>query len=182
MAKKKSSVTMYNLIFPVFMLLWPPLWLMMPIFGDLAGGLFVLGILLGNLAVDWLVTALAMRWQKIPNIKQKSLKALVPVWLSGFAADFVGGLFLFAVVFIDNDWISQNIEIYFYTSIYEGSWALAVTLLAVALAGFCIYRFNMNWSLQQVDLTEQQRRRTALTLAVLTAPWLFLLPTDWFYV
>lgn len=178
---KKRSVTMYNLIVPTFIILWPPVWFFLAAMDGLLGGALLLVMLLGNLAVDWLVTALAMRWQKVPQVKKQSLAVLVPVWLSGFAADFLGSLLLFVVMVIENDWIQENISNYFYNNIFEGSYALAVTLAVVAFVGLLIYRFNMNWSLRLADLTEQQRKRTALTLAVLTAPYLFLLPTCWFY-
>ncbi len=136
---KKRSVTMYNMVIPMFVVLWPPAWFFASIMGG-AGGVLLLVMLVGNLAVDWLVTALALRLQKVPQIKKKSLAVLIPVWLSGFAADFLGGIPLFVLMGVDND-----------------------------------------WSLTMTDLTDQQRKRTALTLAILTAPYLFLLPTRWFY-
>lgn len=83
---------------------------------------------------------------------------------------------------IDNDWIYHNIHSYFYNSIWEGPLALAYTLAAILAGGALIYRFNNNWALESAELTDSQRKRTALTLAALTAPWLFLLPTKLFYI
>ncbi len=177
---KKRSVTMYNMVIPMFVVLWPPAWFFASIMGG-AGGVLLLVMLVGNLAVDWLVTALALRLQKVPQIKKKSLAVLIPVWLSGFAADFLGSIPLFVLMGVDNDWIYENISGYFYTSIFESPYALAATLLDILFVGLLIYRFNRNWSLTMTDLTDQQRKRTALTLAILTAPYLFLLPTRWFY-
>lgn len=71
---------------------------MEPLWG-LAWLLFVLG---GNLAVDWLVTALALRWQKIPNVKKKSLAVLLRVWLAGFAGRFCRRFFKLANVACGN--------------------------------------------------------------------------------
>lgn len=178
---KKRSVTMYNLVVPTFIILWPPVWFFLAAIDGLLGGALLLVMLLGNLAVDWLVTALAMRCQKVPQVKKQSLAVLVPVWLSGFAADFLGSLLLFIVMVIENEWINDNISNYFFNSIYESPYALATVLLDILFVGLLIYRFNMNWSLRLADLTDQQRKRTALTLAILTAPYLFLLPTQWFY-
>lgn len=180
--KPKRSVTMYNMIFPIFLLLWPPMLLMLPTFGEVAGRVWLLAILLGNLLLDWLVTALALRWQKIPEIKNKSLAVLVRVWLVGFAADFFGGLPLLVIMLVDNDgWLYENVHKFFYTSIFRSPYALAITLACVLLAGWLIYSFNKNWALEPAELTEPQRKRTALVLALLTAPWLFLLPANWFY-
>jgi len=161
---------MYNLILPLFLLLWPPVLLMLPVFGGIPGGALLLAVVFGNLLVDWLVTALALRWQKIPNVRKKSLAVLIRVWLAGFAADFLCGLLLIIIMFVT---LAGNI--------YESAYALAVTLAAVLIGGWLIYCFNINWALEPAELTEPQRKRTALALAVLTAPWLFLVPTEWFY-
>ena len=165
---KKRSVTMYNMVIPMFVVLWPPAWFFASIMGG-AGGVLLLVMLVGNLAVDWLVTALALRLQKVPQIKKKSLAVLIPVWLSGFAADFLGSIPLFVLMGVDNDWIYENISGYFYTSIFESPYALAATLLDILFVGLLIYRFNRNWSLTMTDLTDQQRKRTALTLAIFAA-------------
>ncbi len=179
---KKRSVVMYNMIFPVFIIFSPMIMIMLPFAEPLWAFVWLLLIVGGNLVLDWVVTALALRWQKIPNVRQKSLSALLRVWLAGFAADFLSSLMLLAVMLIDNDWIYQNIHSYFYNNVFEGPFALAYTLAAILFGGALIYRFNINWALEPVDITDEQRRRTALTLAVLTAPWLFLLPTRLFYV
>lgn len=179
---KKRSVVMYNLIFPVFIMFSPITMIMVPFMEPLWGLAWLLFVLGGNLAVDWLVTALALRWQKVSNVKQKSLAVLLRVWLAGFAADFLSSLMLLAAMLIDNDWIYHNIHNYFYTNVFEGPIALAYTLAAILLGGALIYRFNINWGLAELDLTDSQRKRAALTLAVLTAPWLFLLPTKLFYI
>ena len=165
---KKRSVTMYNLIVPTFIILWPPVWFFLAAMDGLLGGALLLVMLLGNLAVDWLVTALAMRWQKVPQVKKQSLAVLVPVWLSGFAADFLGSLLLFIVMVIENDWIQENISNYFYNNIFEGPYALAVTLAVVAFVGLLIYRFNMNWSLRLASLSRSLQRRKSISRAART--------------
>ena len=49
------------------------------------------------------------------------------------------------------------------------------TLMAVAIAGVCIYFLDKK-PLRDAGLTEREAHRTALAMAVVTAPWTFLLP------
>ena len=58
---KKRSVTMYNLIVPTFIILWPPVWFFLAAMDGLLGGALLLVMLLGNLAVDWLVATMTMQ-------------------------------------------------------------------------------------------------------------------------
>lgn len=91
---KKRSVVMYNMIFPIWLiltpLLWPPLAFMVGPFALLI--IFVM--IFGNLGVDWLVVCLAMHWQKVENAKEKAAAVLCRVCLCGFAADTIAGLAL----------------------------------------------------------------------------------------
>ena len=50
------------------------------------------------------------------------------------------------------------------------------TLAAVALAGYCIYRFDKRAMKNCVLLSEGEKRKIALSMAVITAPWLFFIP------
>lgn len=51
------------------------------------------------------------------------------------------------------------------------------TLAGVALAGVCIYFFDMR-AMKSCDLlTDREKRIIALTMAAATAPWLFFIPT-----
>ena len=67
---EKKNNTLYNLIFPVWMLLlFPPVWLV---------------VLPANYAVDLLVTRLTMRYLKMEDRKEKAKKVIVKVWIFGF--------------------------------------------------------------------------------------------------
>ena len=55
-----------------------------------------------------------------------------------------------------------------------------MTLAAVALAGWFIYRWDRR-VFAGLGLAEEQAHRMALWLAVLTAPWLYLVPATLFY-
>lgn len=148
---KKSRL--YNVIFPVWMLfLFPQVWLI---------------TLPGNLIIDCAVVLLTLtalkHTQKWAVLKQVWWK----VWLLGFAADFVGIailiLSMFALNFLPEPW---------------NSWlAFGVTALAVAISGGHIYFFNKLEVFSRTQLTDRERHIVALTLAIVTAPWTFFIPT-----
>lgn len=183
---KKRSVVMYNMIFPIWFMLsplfWPPLAFMV--------GPFVLMIVFvvvfGNLGVDWLVVRLAMHWQKIENAKEKAAAVLWRVCLCGFAADTIAGFALMWIAALvsgsHSDWFYQNVESpAFYGNLFESVWAVLYMSAGILIAAVAIYCFNRFYCLKRANLTLRQTRLTALTLAVLTAPWLFLLPTSLLY-
>ena len=41
--------------------------------------------------------------------------------------------------------------------------------------------FNSKWCLKKANLDAGQKKKVALSLAVFTAPYLFYLPTKWFF-
>ncbi len=64
---------------------------------------------------------------------------------------------------------------------FENIWALLWTLAAIAVAGVMIYIFNRFVSFRKLPLENKQKHLLALSMAVFTAPYLFLLPTKLFY-
>ena len=60
-------------------------------------------------------------------------------------------------------------------------WTPVAGFLGVALSAFVIYGLNYNFCFRRAELTDAQRRRVSLALALFTAPWLFLLPAKWLY-
>lgn len=162
---KKQEVRLYNLIFPVWLLLWfPPLWIV---------------AVPANFCIDLLVLWLAMKQAGLENRKELCKKAIVKVWLMGFAADFVGGLgmiFWNIVDVADADFLlAVNYDPF---SRLDGFlWVTA----CVALTGVILYFANKKFCLKKLPITEAQRHQIALALAVFTAPYLFYLPTAWFW-
>ena len=57
-----------------------------------------------------------------------------------------------------------------------GQNASKMLLTAVAIAGVCIYRLDRK-ALRSAGLTGREAHRAALALAIITAPWTFLIPT-----
>ena len=72
-------------------------------------------------------------------------------------------------------WLYDWIEPVMYNA-FRSPLAFAWTLAAVALAGYCIYRFD-KWAMRDCDLlTDGEKHKIALTMAVVTAPWMFFIP------
>lgn len=170
----KKDIKLYNLIFPIWFLLFLPYsWIV---------------VLPANFLIDLTVTAVAMKCFKIDSIKQKVKSVILKVWIFGFAADFIGAAFMFAsniIEFGDNTtlnkwWYTNIISAVNYTpfkSIYGALW-VAVCVIITAVF---IYIFNYKICLKTLDIDADQKKKIALTLAICTAPYLFFIPTAWFY-
>ena len=161
---EKRSQTLYNILLPIWLLwIFPQVWLI---------------ILPGNLVIDLLVLLLALAVLRHSG-KGAVVKALWwKLWLLGFAADAVGvgwmvlGMFTAAS---GQGWWAENLTP-ITGSPFRTPLALAWTLVGVAIAGACIYFFDKRAMKGCPLLTPRERHVTALLLAILTAPWLFLVP------
>ena len=93
-------------------------------------------------------------------------------------ADFIGALFLFGIssLFSNLDIpIRYNIDYNPFGNIY----ALLITLLGILIAGILIFIFNKKICFNKIDITQKQKFILALVMAIITAPYLFLLPVNW---
>jgi len=159
-----KGIKMYNLIFPMYML-----WVMPPV-------IFVSAIL--NFIIDSVVVLVTEKILKIENIFSKYKKVILKVWGFGFLADFIGALFLFAVSGLCERLdipIKYNIDYNPFGNIY----ALIITILGILIAGVLIFIFNKKISFKNIDITEKQKFILSLVMAIVTAPYLFLLPVTW---
>lgn len=160
----KKPVRLYNVLLPIWLLwIFPQVWLI---------------ILPGNLVIDLLVLLLALAVLRHSG-KGAVVKALWwKLWLLGFTADAVGvgwmvlGMFTAAS---GQGWWAENLTP-ITGSPFRTPLALAWTLAGVAIAGACIYFFDKRAMKGCPLLTPRERHVTALLLAILTAPWLFLVP------
>lgn len=164
---KNSSIKLYNVIFPIWMLLiFPQTWLVVaPV----------------NFIIDFAVVFFMMKKLGIQQPKEKAKKVILKVWLCGFIGDLFGGAFMFISSFFSaNNWWYQNVARHVYNpfrSIYAFLWTSACVLVSTA----AIYYLNKCYCLTELNLEEKHTNKIAMALAVITAPYLFLLPTSWFY-
>ena len=206
--RQKQSVTLYNILFPIWLLVWipSPLWLLLiPL--NFVIDYFVLykslpdsverenGVPNGGQGSKSLPDDVE-RENGIPNGGQGNInfsgsvqrKAFCNTYAwkicaAGFAADFIGSLFLFAAFMITSSHkldslrpISHGLGL----NPFESFAALLIVVCSILLAAYCIYRFD-SYLLKRAGLSEEQGRKSALWLAVATAPYLFLLPSEILY-
>lgn len=162
----RKQTRLYNVILPIWMIaaLPSPLWLV---------------ILPGNLIVDCAVlffTLLALgHAQKGAVVKRLWWK----FWLLGFAADAVGVVWMFLGLlgYIPFGTAWEDTVSHAAHNPFHNPWAFLWTLAGVALAGVCIYFFDKRAMKSCGLLTGRERHITALVMAVVTAPYLFFIPT-----
>lgn len=159
---KPKKLRLYNLLFPVWMLIWWPsaLWLILiPL----------------NYALDALVLHL-----HLPAELDRRAFRRAHAWkicLAGFVGDFLGSALLFGVYAL---WPSHALTYDIAYRPYGSPGALAVTLAAIALSAAAIYWLDRA-VLRHSGLNPEAARRAALSLAVWTAPYLFLFPSGVLY-
>lgn len=152
----KREIRLYNLILPIWALwLVPYAWLV---------------ILPANLLIDGLVFFLVLTALRRTDRGPLLRKFLWKLWLAGFAADFVGVLWLLLGTLIASG--SGPLR----DALGGRPLAFVWTLIAVAVSGVCIYGLDRFLLMSAWDLPERQRHIAALVMAVVTAPWTFFIP------
>jgi len=166
--RHKQSVTLYNLLFPIWILVWlpSPLWLLLiPL----------------NFIIDYLVL-----YKSLPASSERKTFCNRHAWkicAAGFAADFIGSLFLFVLFRLTGEYKSgylKTVSQALAFNPFANAGALLIIVLAILLAAYCIYRLDLH-ILKRAGLTEGQSKTSALWLAAVTAPYLFLLPSEILY-
>ena len=157
----KKPLRLYNLMFPVWMLVWFPSWLW-------------LGLIPANYLLDRLVLrhTLAGREDRELFCRKHAWK----ICLAGFAGDFVGAALLFAVYAVSHN--PLNYALAYQPFSHPG--ALAVTLASVVLAAGAIFLLDRA-ILKKAGLEAVQAGKSAMVLAVITAPYLYFFPSGLLY-
>jgi len=169
--KKRNEVRLYNVIFPLYFILYFP------------NPFWVIAIPL-NYVIDSLVLRLGLKLCRIYENKEERKQFInSTAWklcIAGFTADFLGVLFLmyFPQLFLPEQ-LAREIASAQFTSPFVSSNVLAVFLAAVVFSGICIYLID-RWILKKQGLDAKTAGKIALLLAVLTAPYLMLCPTELF--
>ena len=151
MNRKASDVKLYNVLFPFWMLLLFP-----------AAWLIVLP---GNLIIDSLVLLLGLAILKIPEKKLWYKRHILPIFGFGMLADLVGaGYMLLMVAVLDYGRMGDE---------------PILTVPALLLSAALIFVLNYFVTFRKAD--RPLRTRLSVLIAVITAPYTFLIPTAWLY-
>lgn len=160
-----KKIKLYNIIFPIW-LLWiiPKTWI------------FVFPI---NFIIDLTVLTLAMKFVKAKDILNNTNSSVFKVWFCGFLADIIGTMGMLTIfIGADNDWFYQNIFLPVSLNPFKNIFALIWVSAFVLISGIWIYLFNYNYCLGKTNLTDEQKSKVSLILAIFTAPYLFYLPSN----
>lgn len=159
----RRHVTLYNIIFPLWFLLFFPIF--PPLF---------LAAAVGNLVIDGAVITLSLRAFRQQLEKSPLRSYILKAWLFGFLADFIGAALLLGLE-------AMNLlkPGSFYT-IWDSPLTVIAYLLVIALVGAIIYIANRRLA-AHAGVPANVAHKVALNMAILTAPWVFLVPTSLFH-
>ena len=148
---KNKETKLYNILFPIWFIILIPM--------------SWLVILPGNFIIDSLVLLLTMKAIGIVGRKEMYKKTILKIWLFGFISDIIGAAFLFVTIMGFE--LALPGEDYLYLTI------------AVLISAVFIFIFNYKVSFKGYD--RATRFKMALSFAIFTAPYTFLIPLDWIY-
>ena len=141
---------LYNVMFPVWMLiLFPVVWLV---------------VIPGNFIIDSIVFIISMYCLKLENKKQLYTKNILKIFGFGFLSDIIGSLILLSMVYLE-------------FGVMGDEWYLTVPTLFIASG--LIFVFNYFITFRKLDF--KTRLMLSLIMAIVTAPYTFLIPNSWIY-
>lgn len=155
---KSKEVRLYNLIFPVFMimLLSPAVWLI---------------LIAANFFIDSLVLWIGCRIAGVSDFKSVWKKSILRIVFFGFLADMLGSLAL-TLMYYGMMFLQWNIPL----NSYFWPGCLFTCLPMIVFSGWLVYLFNRKLTLKKAGLHKRQIRTIALSLALLTAPYFAAVP------
>ena len=147
----KKEVKLYNVLFPFWMLLLFPQMWLI--------------VLPGNFIIDSLVLLVSMAVLKIADKKQWYKKHILKIFLFGLLADIIGSAYMLLMM-IGFELGRMGDELH-------------LTIPALASSAVLIFVFNYLLTFRKAD--KVLRLKFALTFAIVTAPYTFLIPSSWLY-
>lgn len=147
----KKEIKLYNVLFPFWMLLLFPQ--------------VWLIVLSGNFIIDSLVLLVSMYLIKIKDKKIFYKSNILKIFGFGMLSDILGSAYmLLMMVWVQIGGMGDD---------------LYLTLPALVISAALIFVFNYFITLRKYDI--KMRLKLALTFAVITAPYTFLIPSSWLY-
>ena len=166
-----KETKLYNVIFPIWLLLFFP-----PV---------ILVTIVGNFIIDSLVICICYFAFKLSDnlaLKTFYTGSIYKVWVFGFMSDLIGAAILFATGILGD---SLGIPYEIYSAInfdpFSNPVALAIIVFAMAVSALLIFLLNYKVTFKKLIADRHMRLKLALAIAIVTMPWTFLLPTKWFY-
>lgn len=146
-----KTTKLYNVLFPFWMLLLFP-------------QLWLI-VLPGNFIIDSLVLLTSLYILKIADKKQWYKQHIVKIFAFGMLSDIVGAAYmLFLMIVFEVGRMGDE---------------LYLTLPALVISGVLIFVFNYCITFKEAE--KGVRLKLAITFAIVTAPYTFLVPSSWLY-
>lgn len=164
-----KSIKLHNLLLPIWLLIFfPPL---------------VFGVLLGNFIIDSIVMIICYCiFKKTIGIGLIDYykKTIIKVWLFGFLADIIGALILLLIVFL-----SENLPRVVYEVVAVDPFIHPIGIVifgtSISISSILIAYLNNKYVLSKFICEKKTRIKISIIIAIVTAPWTFLLPMDMSY-
>lgn len=143
----KKNITLYNALFPFWLILFlnPKTWLW---------------VLPGNFIIDSIVLFIAIIVLKVDDRKKFFLRTVWKVFLFGLLSDIIGAVSILTLSGIFKSTSGTYNDLY-------------LTIPALIISAVCIFVFNYYISFRTCN--KNQRCAFALTFAIITAPYTFLI-------
>lgn len=147
----KKEIKLYNVLFPLWMLmLFPQTWLF---------------VLPGNFIVDSIVLLIVMKIFGLFATKRYFIKNIFKIFGIGMLADIIGAGFMLILTLVFH---LGRMGDEFY-----------ITVPALLISSVLIYLLNYLITFKKID--NKQRKKISLIFAVATAPYTFLFPSSLLY-
>lgn len=153
----KRDIKLYNLIFPMWGIY----------FYALVFPYFYVLLLPANFIVDTVMLLLLFFLLRVPEKKELYWDGIWKTWGFGFLADFAAAGVLVG--------LSGAMPFNIYAPISSVGAFLFATV-GVVLAGVLIYFFHIKFVWKGLPLEDEKKKKIALGMAILTAPYLMYLP------
>ncbi len=170
MEKRNTGTHNYNIMLPLWLLVFIPSWLWLVL-----------------IPLNYLIDRIVLRWS-LGDMPEKGLFCRRHTWkicVAGFTSDFIGAMFMLGVFFIgalidDESPLFDDIVGGVGFNPFTHWLAFVIVAVAVAVAGLFIYLLD-RWILKKAGLSLEQAKKSAIRLAVITAPYLFFFPSSIIY-
>lgn len=173
---KKNEIRLFNLLVPLWIMVWIPGW-------------WWLLLIPANYLLDRFILKRCLD-RKVPDSKPFVRKYSVKVCIFGFLSDFIGALFLLAV-FMGTSVIGEYMKdgSNHDTGLKIAKWAgesmsnvwhdplsIIISAVGVGISALLIFVFNKRMLAKNTGIGEENARYAAKWLAIVTAPYLYLIP------
>lgn len=147
----KKNITLYNVLFPLWMLmLFPILWLI---------------IIPGNFIIDSLVLIISMKVLKLSGKKDFYKRHILKIFSFGILSDLIGSFYLL-VMMMGFELGQMGDEPY-------------LTVPALIISSVSIFLLNYLVTFRETD--RKTRLKLSIIFSIVTAPYTFLVPSSWLY-